>query len=210
MRRGTSTNERSIYVSVKNGTVDWLSLYQLVIVVFTKLSTPSTSFPAFFLIFLSAKFSYWMRKIDCTFLCREYWLSCFAGKILSKGCYWRYDNILGNEISVIRKYMTRKLCFLSYSFQFSSVRRISRHPRRINKGLRGRVPRRIIVNSSSCFGNVLVIREKKETRRVFENLEDQKRRGASSTDSEPGFVYLKRNFPLLRLTRILLFTIYRK
>lgn len=59
----------------------------------------------FFLSFLSGKFSYWMKKIDCAFLCREYWLSCFAGKILSRGYYWRYDNILGNEISVIWKYM---------------------------------------------------------------------------------------------------------
>lgn len=69
-----------------------------------------------FFFFLSGKFSYWMKKIDCAFLCREYWLSCFADKILSKGYYWRYDNILGNEISVIWKYMIWD--FVQYSFQF--------------------------------------------------------------------------------------------
>lgn len=75
---------------------------------FSRSSPPSfhpLSFIFFFFSFLSGKFSYWMKKIDCAFLCREYWLSCFADKILSKGYYWRYDNILGNEISVIWKYM---------------------------------------------------------------------------------------------------------
>ena len=63
-------------------------------------------FPLFFL--LLGKFSYRTSKIDCTSLCREYWLSCFVGKILSRRCYRRYDDILENEISVIRKYMIRK------------------------------------------------------------------------------------------------------
>lgn len=111
--RETTTNERSVYVSVKNEMVDWLSLYQLVIVVFTKLPSPilpsfACSFLFWFFFLLLGKFSYRTSKIDCTSLCREYWLSCFVGKILSKRCYRRYDDILENEISVIRKYMIRK------------------------------------------------------------------------------------------------------
>lgn len=111
--RETTTNERSVYVSVKNEMVDWLSLYQLVIVVFTKLPSPilpsfACSFLFCFFFLLLGKFSYRTSKIDCTSLCREYWLSCFVGKILSKRCYRRYDDILENEISVIRKYMIRK------------------------------------------------------------------------------------------------------
>lgn len=66
------------------------------------------SFLFCFFFLLLGKFPYRTSRIDCTSLCREYWLSCFVGKILSKRCYRRYDNILENEISVVQKYMIRK------------------------------------------------------------------------------------------------------